>query len=132
MTLHTYLMRSRPPSIGCQPDDTVEREVWVPAKEVDGRTFLGRVSYDRKLSLEEIARYELWPEDDVERLAVWLKDEERWVVDSYLGLLEEEREKVEKHAKRRDFLAQLVIWATDELGLERGEILALARDEETG
>jgi len=63
----TYFYRNRPPSIGCQPDGWTGREEWLPAHEIDGRHFLGQVEYADPLPFEQVQRYELWPESELER-----------------------------------------------------------------
>ena len=91
-----YLYRSRPPSIGCQPEGFTNRETWLPGRQHpsgDGRYFLGLVGYPQPLPFEEVYRYELWPVDEVERaeMTFWLEgDAAKWLLRDYLSLSVEE------------------------------------------
>jgi len=98
--MHYYLYLSRPPGIGCQPDgfDIDTREVWLPAREVDGRNYLGRCGWPRQLLPEDIYHYSLRPESELERaeLVFWNRDKgevETWLKEDYMSqpddLLEE-------------------------------------------
>lgn len=84
----SYLFRNRPPGIGCQPDGWVNRETWMPAKEIQDRFFLGQVEYAEPLPFEQVKRYELWPESELERAeyVFWLEDEDAdWLRADYLA-----------------------------------------------
>ena len=86
-----YLYTSRPPGIGCQPDGFTDREVWMPGREVDGRHYLGVAEYDGRLKFEDIAAYELMPEDKEERIvySAWKQQLGWWIMDDYLCCGEE-------------------------------------------
>lgn len=85
-----YLYRNRPPGIGCQPDgfnpDT--RKTWLPAKQIDGRNVFGRVEYPEPLAPEQVNRYDLLPENEVElaEMVFWLEgDSAEWLRADYLA-----------------------------------------------
>jgi len=87
-----YLYSSRPPGIGCQPDGWVDRETWLPAREVNGRHHFGKVEYNVALSFEAIRRYELWPENELERaeMVFWREGPDAdWLRTDYLAADEE-------------------------------------------
>ena len=111
-----YLMTSRPPGIGCQPDGWIERETWLPAHEVDGRYFLGRVVYPERLSPEQVYRYELWPEDEVERAKLIFAREPEWIREDYMA---QEVEFLEELADR-DQLAWAALVLKSEGWFRRG------------
>ncbi len=84
----SYLYRNRPPGIGCQPDGFDAHETWLPGREVEGRHFLGRVEYSQSLSWEQVKRYELWPEDELERAEMTFTREGKdsaWLREDYLA-----------------------------------------------
>ena len=106
MTRYPY--RNRPPSIGCQPDGFIPdtREAWLPAREIEGRYFLGCVEYLNPLSFDDIHRYELWPTDKVEwaEYIFWLESSD-WLRADYLS---QDDETLEKYASR-DIKAQAAL-----------------------
>ena len=69
MSTHRYYMINRPPGIGCQPKETINREVWMPAKQMPGseRRVLGFVEYDHILTHDQIWSFELAPENVTEQ-----------------------------------------------------------------
>ena len=81
--MHKYYLINRPPSIGTHPDGEIEREVWMPARQIPDRhnlggwSALGWVAYDEPLDFEMVWRYELRPADNLEldRYYDW-RDEE--------------------------------------------------------
>jgi len=104
-----YLFRNRPPGIGCQPDGWVNRETWMPAKEIQERFFLGQVEYAEPLPFEQVKRYELWPESELERaeMIFWLEGEDAgWLRTDYLS---QPLDRLEKYAARYDQKAQAAL-----------------------
>ena len=107
----TYRYMCRPPGIGCQPDgfDPDTREMWLPAKEIDGRHFFGRVEYPEPLPMEKIWHFDLWPEDEVERaeLTFYREHEDAgWMREHYL---EQPVEFLREHADRCRFAAAALV-----------------------
>lgn len=58
---HRYYCTQRPPAPGAVPQQPVRTEY--TAGEVHGRRCYGAVYYDRKLSADEVERYELLEEE---------------------------------------------------------------------
>lgn len=70
---HRYFYTLRPPNIGCQPDGWTGREGGLPKKDwqrSDGSTIkaFGWVEYPEPLSLEQVWKFDLSPDDIVERV----------------------------------------------------------------
>lgn len=110
---HEYLYQNRPPGIGCQPEGSIDREAWLPARHHESggpaRHFLGGVTYARKLDYSEIRRYELWPVDELERAEmVFLREGEDadWLRKDYLS---QPVEKLELYADRDQKAAAALI-----------------------
>jgi hypothetical protein len=108
-TRFVYMMRNRPPGIGCQPDGFLwdETETWIPMREhpypprhLVGLRFLGKAVYPQALTFEQIWQYELWPEDPLEwaEYTFWREGEDgAWLRKDYL---EQSVEFLQEQAKR--------------------------------
>jgi len=88
--MHYYLFLSRPPGISCQPDgfDIDTREVWLPARKVDGRNCLGRCGWPEPLSWQDIVHYSLHPESEIERAELVFAregEDRQWLRENYMS-----------------------------------------------
>lgn len=82
-----YYYLSRPPGIGCQPDDSISMETWCPVRPIPPlptqmmndyrRPAHGFVLYAKPLSYYRAWKYDLLPADETERLAgyLWIQGE---------------------------------------------------------
>lgn len=62
-TRHTYYTKMRPPGPGCQPSDGLQevKDYGTRKRVADGISVWGEVNYNRQLTDNEIADYELVP-----------------------------------------------------------------------
>jgi hypothetical protein len=76
-TTYRYFLTHRPPGIGCQPEGDLARETWVPRREIPNgeAVAFGSVTYGAPLTWEQLWKYELLPEEEVERLLYYLWQE---------------------------------------------------------
>jgi hypothetical protein len=115
MFKYYYLLR--PPGIGCQPDNSIEREYWQPVRDIPipdtSRHAHGWVTYADKLDIEVVWKYDLLPDNELERLnyLLWLHadrdyKERDWLFDDYSSVGEAELKRLKE---RGDYVAGLVL-----------------------
>lgn len=114
MNKYYYLLR--PPGIGCQPDNSVEREMWYPVGLIpggSGRHAHGWVTYNDPLPRETVWRFDLLPDDTIEQLNyfLWLQADRKeaemqWFIEDYTAVGLEELGRLRE---RGDFVAELVL-----------------------
>ena len=74
--MNRYFYLLRPPSIGCQPEGFTDRQGGLPKKDWEmssGQSLhaFGYVEYFKPLKFEQIWRYDLLPDNDVERARLY-------------------------------------------------------------
>lgn len=78
-TGYHYLYLRRPPGVGCQPNEWVRRESWLPSGRC-GILCFGVVVYAEALSAEEIGRFELRPDPS---RPIWLYETDKKIRQVY-------------------------------------------------
>lgn len=82
--MYKYYYLVRPPNIGCQPDGYDSQESFVPRREVNGRLVWGTVTYPRRLTADEVYRYDLAPTDIKEQAELVFAREPARIKKDYL------------------------------------------------
>lgn len=103
--MYTYYYVNRPPGMGCQPDGWVEREDYFGRTDRQHSPYHGHVRYDRRLTLDEIYRYELEPNDLVEGALYHLRDELPYWINEYV---EADPIEVKRFAEKHDKVAHWI------------------------
>jgi hypothetical protein len=119
--MHLYHLTLRPPSIGCYPDrdnagqplvPVITASYW-PPRRVDNHNLYGTVGYPAPLEFDRIWRYDLTPDDAVERARYGFWEYYRGETYDYLAeWLAQPRADLEALAQR-DVLAQWALTLLD-------------------